>query len=113
METGIVFTSAFRAGATPGFGKRCLSTLPGTLIWKACCWTAQWFALTRVQQAHKKSGEQADQALGRTRGGFSTRIHVSTDGLGNPLRVRLTAGERHDSTKAVEMVGVCLPVCHC
>jgi hypothetical protein len=35
----------------------------------------------------QKNGEQADQALGRSRGGFSTKIHVSTDGLGNPLRV--------------------------
>jgi transposase len=60
--------------------------------------------LTRVRLAHKKSGGQAEQALGRSRGGFSTKIHVSTDSLGNPLRVCLTAGERHDSTKAVEMV---------
>jgi transposase len=56
-----------------------------------------------VRQAHKKSGGQAEQALGRSRGGFSTKIHVSTDGLGNPLRVCLTAGECHDSTKAVEL----------
>ena len=56
-----------------------------------------------MQQVLKKGGEQVDQALGRSRGGFSTKIHVTTDGLGNPLRIRLTAGQRHDSTKAVEM----------
>jgi transposase len=59
--------------------------------------TAQLCALTRVRQAHKKSGEQA---LGRSRGGFSCKIHVMVDGLGNPLRLRLTAGQRHDSTQA-------------
>ena len=32
------------------------------------------------------NGGQAAQALGRSRGGFSTKIHVSVDGLGNPLR---------------------------
>jgi transposase len=56
-----------------------------------------------VQQAHKKSGVPTEQALGRSRGGFSTKIHVTVDGLGNPLRLRLTGGERHDSTQAVEM----------
>lgn len=38
--------------------------------------------------------------MGRSRGGFSTKIHVSVDGLGNPLRFRLTAGQRHDITQA-------------
>jgi transposase len=54
----------------------------------------------RVRQAHKKSDEPQDQALGRSRGGFSTKIHILVDGLGNPLRVCLTAGQRHDSTQA-------------
>lgn len=47
--------------------------------------------------AHKKSGEQA---LGRSRGGFSCKIHVTVDALGNPLRLVLTGGQRHDSTQA-------------
>jgi transposase len=41
-----------------------------------------------------------EQALGRSRGGFSCKIHVTVESLGNPLRVRLTAGQRHDSTQA-------------
>jgi hypothetical protein len=40
----------------------------------------------------KKSGGQESQALGRSRGGFSTKIHASVDALGNPLRFRLTGG---------------------
>lgn len=50
--------------------------------------------------ALKKDGGQAEQALGRSRGGFSTKIHAGVDGLGNPLRFRLTAGQRHDITQA-------------
>ena len=44
-----------------------------------------------------KNGGQAAQALGRSRGGFSIKIHVSVDGLGNPLRFILTgrATARH------------------
>lgn len=57
--------------------------------------------LIRVRQAHKKSGEQA---LGRSRGGFSTKIHITVDGLGNPLRFRLSAGQRHDITQAEALI---------
>jgi transposase len=53
----------------------------------------------------KKSGGQAAQALGRSRSGFTTKVHVTVDGLGNPLRLRLTAGHRHDITRASELVG--------
>lgn len=53
-----------------------------------------------VLLALKKNGTTDEQALGRSRGGFSTKVHVVVDGLGNPLRLRLTAGQRHDSTQA-------------
>ena len=52
----------------------------------------------------KKSGGQAAQALGRSKGGFTTKVQVTVDGLGNPLRLRLTAGHRHDITQALAMV---------
>jgi transposase len=43
---------------------------------------------------------QGQEALGRSRGGFSTKIHALVDALGNPLRFALTAGQRHDITQA-------------
>ncbi|WP_281792288.1 IS5 family transposase [Desulforhabdus amnigena] len=46
--------------------------------------------------ALKRSGGQETQALGRSRGGFSTKIHVAVDGLGNPLRFILTPGQKSD-----------------
>jgi transposase len=52
----------------------------------------------------KKNGDANEQALGRSRGGFTTKIHITVDGLGNPLRVRLTAGQCHDSTQAKTLV---------
>jgi transposase len=42
----------------------------------------------------KKSGE--DQAIGRSRGGLSTKIHALVDALGNPTDFFLTGGEAHD-----------------
>lgn len=52
----------------------------------------------------KKKGGQAEQALGRSRGGFSTKIHAAVDALGNALRFVLTGGERHDSTQAATLI---------
>jgi transposase len=52
----------------------------------------------------KKSGGQEQQALGRSRGGFSTKVHIAVDALGNPLRLLLTAGQRHDSPQASALI---------
>ena len=52
----------------------------------------------------QKNGTQADQALGHSRGRFSTKIHITTDGLGNPLRLELTPGQRHDLIKAHDLI---------
>jgi hypothetical protein len=39
-----------------------------------------------------------DQALGRSRGGFSTNIHLRAEGGGKPMTHALTAGQRHEQT---------------
>lgn len=38
----------------------------------------------------------ADQALGRSRGGFSTKLHVRAEGRGKPVVFALSGGERHE-----------------
>jgi len=40
------------------------------------------------------------EALGRSKGGFTTKIHAIVDALGNPLKFSLTGGQRHDITQA-------------
>ena len=40
--------------------------------------------------------EPDDHALGRSRGGFGTKIHLVTDGQGVPLGAAVTAGQRHE-----------------
>ena len=54
--------------------------------------------------APKKNGGQAEQALGKSVGGFSTKIHATVDALGNPLRLLLTGGQRGDATQAVALL---------
>lgn len=48
--------------------------------------------------------EPADHALGRSRGGFSTKIHLLADGNGRPLHFHLTPGEAHESTAVVPLL---------
>ena len=52
--------------------------------------------------APKKKG--LDPALGRGRGGLSPQIHSLADPRGRPLCLRLTGGQRHDSTQARALV---------
>jgi transposase len=48
--------------------------------------------------------EPADHALGRSRGGFSTKIHVLCDGNGHPLHFHLTPGQDHESTALISLL---------
>ena len=51
----------------------------------------------------KKRGPE-DNAIGRGRGGLSTKIHMAVRGLGCPVRLRLTAGHRGDAPQAGPLV---------
>jgi transposase len=51
----------------------------------------------------KKRGSE-DQALGRSRGGLSTKIHMAVRGLGCPVRFTLTAGQKGDALQAAELI---------
>jgi len=42
--------------------------------------------------------------LGRSRGGFSTKLHLVCDGRGNPLAALLTPGQQHESTVCTQLL---------
>ena len=50
-------------------------------------------ALINTVPEHEKNGEQA---IGRSRGGLSTKIHALVDALGNPVKLLLTPGQAND-----------------
>ena len=52
----------------------------------------------------QKRGRQNEQCLGRSRGGFSSKIHHLVDALGLPLQFILTGGERHDLSQAESLL---------
>jgi len=53
-----------------------------------------------IVRAHQHSAgarkSDGDQAIGRSKGGLSTKIHALVDALGNPLKTILTGGQVHD-----------------
>lgn len=48
--------------------------------------------------------KKGPQALGRSRGGFSTKVHGVADSLGNPVRFALTAGQLGDAPQAIPLL---------
>ena len=54
------------------------------------CWTQPLCVLINTVP------EKKDQAIGRRKGGISSKIHARTDALGNPTGFYLTAGQAHD-----------------
>jgi len=48
--------------------------------------------------------EPSDHALGRSRGGFSTKVHLLCDGHGHPLDFHLTPGQAHEATGLVPLL---------
>ena len=52
---------------------------------------------TRPRLCGRSKGGQSAQALGRSKGGFSTKIHLKTDFRGLPLAFELTGGEASNS----------------
>jgi transposase len=55
----------------------------------------------------RKKGDPAephDHALGRSRGGFSTKIHLFCDANGCPIHFELSLGQAHENTSLVDLL---------
>jgi len=69
------------------------------------------FIDSTVNRAHPCAAGAAgssneDEALGRSRGGFSTKVHAITDALGNPLEFVLTGGQASDIGQAETLLAL-------
>lgn len=62
-------------------------------------WAAHMLDSTAIRAHADAAGARratGKQALGRSRGGFSTKLHRRCDARGRPVTFHLTGGERHD-----------------
>ena len=53
---------------------------------------------------HAAGARGGNQAIGLTKGGRTTKLHLAVDSLGLPLMAFLTAGNVHDSQGAIELI---------
>lgn len=60
--------------------------------------------MCRRRRKKGDSKEPEDHALGRSRGGFSTKIHLTCDADGCPIHFELSAGQAHENTSLVELL---------
>ncbi|MFF7505402.1 IS5 family transposase [Streptomyces lavendulae] len=61
---------------------------------------AHQHAAATPKRGKHRTDEPDDHALGRSRGGLTTKIPLACDGRGRPLAVLLTPGQRHDGVCA-------------
>ena len=60
-----------------------------------------------LREALSPEESAAKQGLGRSRGGYSTKIHLLTDGQGIPLGLTVTAGQRNEATEFDALFAAC------
>jgi transposase len=56
------------------------------------------------RQAEQPGGEPGDHALGRSRGGLTTKLHLACEQGQKPLSIVLTAGQRGDSPQFIPVL---------
>ena len=57
-----------------------------------------------LRRVPPKKGGQQSEALGRSQGGFTTKLNAAVNDAFLPLRFTLTAGARHDVTQAPALI---------
>ena len=65
-------------------------------------WEIHYVDGTVIRAHHHAAGaagsDAEGEALGRSQGGFSTKVHVRAEGHGKPMTFVLTPGQRHEAT---------------
>lgn len=92
------------AGCGSGYGTLCSKKPTTRAKWsgKSISSTARLCALTNTLRGQKSTPET--EALGRSRGGLTTKVHARVDGNGRPFTFALTPGQQHDATLAERLM---------
>ena len=102
MVLGKRSPDAFIGGVKVDCGLDCCKRCSNTLIKRDESTGISTFVDGSVIRAHQhaagaKHSDGASEALGYSKGGFSTKIHLRCDGNGLPMTMQLTVGERHEA----------------
>ena len=104
-------TTAFTAGRRGASGDVCLQTL-------AEKGTSDIHMIdSTTAKAHRSAaggkGGPILQAIGRSRGGRTTKIHAVVDGCGRPIALKITPGQRGDAPVAADLIAPLPPSLLC
>lgn len=61
-------------------------------------------SIVKAHQHSAGAGTGNAEAIGKSRGGNTTKIHMAVDSYGLPIHFELSGGEVHDSKMAVELI---------
>ena len=61
-------------------------------------------SMVRAHQHSAGAAGEDNQAIGKSRGGKTTKIHMAVDAYGLPIEFLITGGEVHDSKAAPELI---------
>ena len=88
-------------GVMPGSLKNSMNISMRRVISPHSSWIQRLCGPTLPQRVpQKKNGGQPSEALGRSKGGFTTKLNAAVNDAFLPLRFTLTAGACHDVTQA-------------
>jgi transposase len=93
-----------RPGARPGRVRGGLRRLGGERRGRGALADAGQHRRPRAPARGRRQGGQDGQALGRSRGGFTTKLHLRCDARGLPLALVLTPGEAHETRAFADSV---------
>jgi hypothetical protein len=63
-------------------------------------WNFMDGTIVKAHQQASGGGKGEETAIGRSRGGLTTKVHMLADANGNPITFELTAGQVHDVSLA-------------
>lgn len=61
-------------------------------------------SIVRAHQHSQGAATANDEAIGRSRGGYSTKIHLAVDRYGFPVHFELSGGHVHDVSRAEQLL---------
>lgn len=67
-------------------------------------WTFADGSFVRAHQHASGARIGEERAIGTSRGGSTTKIHIITDASGNPINFEITGGQVHDSQVAEKLI---------
>ena len=91
-------------GVMPGSLKNSMTISMRRVNSQHSSWIQRLCGPTLRSGCSKKNGGQQSEALGRSKGGFTTKLNAAVNDAFLPLRFTLTAGACHDVTQAPALI---------